>query len=79
MKNLFKLGLDYKLVEPHSATVNKLLGIRNAIAHGDSLKIPKQEELDNYISTTFGIMGFVQREIYTALKDGTYEIERTIS
>jgi len=37
MKNLFKLGLDYKLVEPHKATVNKLLGVRNAIAHGDSL------------------------------------------
>jgi hypothetical protein len=72
MKNLFKLGLDYKSVEPHKATVNKLLGVRNAIAHGDSLKIPKEEEIDEYVATTFGIMSFVQREVYTALKQGTF-------
>lgn len=72
MKNLFKLGLDYKLVEPHRATVNKLLGVRNAIAHGDSLKVPKEEEIDDYVATTFGVMSFVQREVYTALKEGTF-------
>jgi len=72
MKNLFKLGLDYKSVEPHSGTVNKLLGVRNAIAHGDVLKVPKKEEVDDYIMTTFGVMSFIQREIYAALKQGTY-------
>jgi len=46
--------------------------IRNAIAHGDSLKIPKEEEIDEYVATTFGIMSFVQREVYTALKQGTF-------
>jgi RiboL-PSP-HEPN len=72
MKNLFKLGLDYKLVDPHSASVNKLIGVRNAIAHGATLKVPDEEEVDGYVTTTFSVMSFVQREIYTALKQGTF-------
>lgn len=72
MKNLYKLGLDYTQVEPHKGTVNKLLGVRNAIAHGSSLKAPKAEEIDEYVKTTFGVMGFVQQQIYMALRQENY-------
>jgi hypothetical protein len=68
MKNLYKLGLDYNSVSAHSGSVNKLLNVRNAIAHGDTLRIPKEEEIDNYVATTFGVMSFVQREIHAALR-----------
>ena len=71
-KNLFKLGLNYPLVDEQNSNINKLLGIRNAIAHGDILEVPKQEELDTYVSTAFVIMGFIQREVYGALNKGAY-------
>jgi hypothetical protein len=72
MKNLYKLGLDFKSVTAHSGNVHKLLNVRNAIAHGDTLRIPKEEEIDNYVATTFGVMSFVQREIHAALQHGAF-------
>jgi hypothetical protein len=72
MKNLYKLGLNYPVVEKQNAQINKLLGVRNAIAHGDVLKVPRPEELDDYVTTAFGVMSFIQTEIYNALKDGAY-------
>lgn len=77
MKNLFKLGLDYKSVEPHKSNINKLLGVRNAIAHGDVLKVPKSEEVDDYVTAAFSVMGFVQNEVYAALTNGAYRITAT--
>jgi hypothetical protein len=70
MKNLFKLGLNYPVVEAQNSNINKLLGVRNAIAHGDALKVPKADELDDYVSTAFAVMSFVQREVYEALNAG---------
>jgi len=52
--------------------MNKLLGIRNAIAHGDRLKIPSDREIADYTSAAFDIMRFLQSEIYAALKDQLY-------
>jgi hypothetical protein len=72
MKNLYKLGLNYPIIEKQNAQINKLLGVRNAIAHGDTLKVPKPEEVDDYVSTAFGVMSFIQTEIYNALKNGAY-------
>jgi hypothetical protein len=74
MKNLFKLGLDYKSVEPHKSNINKLLGVRNAIAHCDVLQVPKSEEVDDYVTAAFSVMSFVQNEVYTALTKGAYRI-----
>jgi hypothetical protein len=72
MKNLYKLGLNYLVVEKQNDMINKLLGVRNAIAHGDVLKVPRSEEVDDYVSTAFSVMGFIQTEIYNALKNGAY-------
>lgn len=71
-KNLYKLGLDYPKVEPHKGKIDKLLGIRNAIAHGDSLKSPKKTEVSEYTETAMTLMKIVQTEIYEALKRQTY-------
>ncbi len=71
-RNLYRLGLDYPAVEPHSGTLNRLLGVRNAIAHGDAIKVPKEEELREYLTAGFAIMGVVQGEIYDALRRGAY-------
>ena len=48
-KILFQLGLNYSSVDPHSNTIERLLGVRNAIAHGDAIKVPKDEEAREYL------------------------------
>lgn len=69
---LYKVGLDYPVVEAHQGSINKLLGVRNQIAHGDALKVPTSDEVKNYTSTAFDVMSFVQQEVYRALRDETY-------
>jgi hypothetical protein len=72
MKNLYKLGLNYPVVEEQNSQINKLLNVRNAIAHGDGRKVPESEEIDKYVSTAFGVMSFIQAEIFNALRKGAY-------
>jgi hypothetical protein len=71
-KILFQLGLNYTSVDLHSNTIERLLGIRNAIAHGDAIKVPRDEEAREYLASTFAIMGLVQTEIYDALQREAY-------
>jgi hypothetical protein len=72
-KNLFKLGLNFPaLKKEQEAQLNKLLGIRNAIAHGDILKVPKHEEVLEYADLAFRTMSFLQLEIYRALTEQVY-------
>lgn len=69
---LFQLGLNYSSVEQHDSNIAKLLGIRNAIAHGDRLKVPTDDELSKYITVAFDVMGFLQGEVFAALKNQVY-------
>ncbi|MCW5698289.1 MAG: hypothetical protein KIT00_00415 [Rhodospirillales bacterium] len=71
-RNLYQLGLEYPVVEKHRGNIDKLLGVRNAIAHGDRLKVPTADEVQEYTSTAFEVMRFVQQEIYQALRDEAY-------
>jgi MAE_28990/MAE_18760-like HEPN len=71
-KVMFQLGLDYPAVENHQENMNQLLGIRNAIAHGDRLKIPTDKQVADFSTTTFVLMRFLQGEVYSALKDRIY-------
>jgi len=34
------------------------------------LKVPKSEEVDDYVTAAFSVMSFVQNEVYTALTKG---------
>lgn len=71
-KNLYKVGLEHQEIDKWKGDMDKLLGIRNHIAHGAALKAPDQIEVEKYVATTLQIMGFVQTEIFSALKLGAY-------
>jgi hypothetical protein len=71
-KNLFRIGLEYHAVDEWKADIDKLLGVRNAIAHGAALKAPQQREVEKYVASAVLVMQFVQSEVFTALKNGTY-------
>ena len=69
---MFQLGLQYSVIDKYDSNMNKLLGIRNAIAHGDRLKIPSEKEVGDYTETPMELMRFLQGEIYSALTTRAY-------
>jgi RiboL-PSP-HEPN len=71
-RNLYQLGLDYPEVERHRHSIEMLLGARNAIAHGDVLKVPRLEEIRQWSSAAFEVMRFVQSAVFTALNSELY-------
>lgn len=71
-RNLYQLGLNHPDVDKHRAAIDKLLGVRNAIAHGDALRVPKSEEVQQYIAAAFEIMQYVQTSVFSAVKHGTF-------
>lgn len=71
-RNLYQLGLDYPAVDKHRASVDMLLGVRNAIAHGDALRVPSAIQIKECTSAAFEVMQFVQTEIFTSLRNESY-------
>jgi hypothetical protein len=71
-RNLYQLGLDYPLIDRHRSSLDMLLGVRNAIAHGDILRVPSAAQVSEYTSAAFDVMKFIQNEIFTALRQETY-------
>ena len=71
-RNLYQLGLDYPEVEKHRHSIEMLLGARNAIAHGDVLKVPKPEEIKQWSSVAFEVMRFIQSAVFAALNGEIY-------
>lgn len=71
-RNLYQLGLEYPAVDAYRGSIDKLLGVRNAIAHGDALKVPSAMEANEYTGAAFEVMRFVQQEVYDALRSEAY-------
>lgn len=72
-RNLYQLGLNYPEVDEHRGAIDRLLGVRNAIAHGDALRNPGAEEVGGYTAAAFEVMKFVQRSVYSALRDERFK------
>ena len=62
-RNLYQLGLRFPVIATHAGKIDKLLGMRNAIAHGDKLRIPKDADVKEYLNASFEVMRFVQEEV----------------
>lgn len=71
-KMLFQLGLHYPAVDAHSGSIYRLLQIRNAIAHGDRLRVPSENDVSSCVTAMLEVMSFLQNEIFVALKNGLY-------
>jgi len=76
-RNLYQLGLRYPIVATHAGKIDRLLGTRNAIAHGDKLKDPKASDVKDYLQASFEVMQFVQGEVFESLKTKIYQRDAT--
>ncbi|MES0198957.1 MAE_28990/MAE_18760 family HEPN-like nuclease [Mesorhizobium sp. M0011] len=71
-KNMYRLGLPFDVLAGHDGHISMLLGKRNQIAHGE-LTTPTKADTDQYVSTAFDVMQFVQAEVYDALTKKAYQ------
>jgi hypothetical protein len=71
-KMLFQLGLDFTKIDPYVSPIERLLGVRNSIAHGDRIKVPSERECSEFMGAAFSVMRAVQHEVYSALAAQTY-------
>jgi len=63
-KILFKLEIDFSLVDEYQNDLNELVNKRNALAHGDRVRGLDEEEYNNYKKKTVGLMGEIKRVVY---------------
>ena len=71
-RNLFMLGLPFPFIDQHKFAIDRLVHVRNAIAHGDSLMDPKPDALASYLETARAIMSEIQWLILSALDEKQY-------
>jgi hypothetical protein len=71
-KNLFRLGLAHDQFDARKDDINKLLGIRNGIAHGSLKDGVEAKTYDELRAATFSIMTELSAGVTKALTDGAY-------
>ena len=69
---LYRLALDYTIVDSGQATINKLIGLRNSIAHGDISRSIMKEEYDDFKKAVFLVMESLKREIIENYRNKGY-------
>lgn len=69
---LYKLDLDYTIVDNYQNTLNKVLGIRNAIAHGEIRRPIEKTKYEDYKNDIIALMDIVKETINSSFRDKTY-------
>jgi len=71
-RNLYVLGLPIAGVDEDFDQLGKLLGVRNAVAHGDRLRDPKFEFVNAQFESTLRMMAKIQSRIQDALEKDAF-------
>lgn len=69
---LYKLDIDYTIIDPYQEILNELLGKRNAIAHGDMVNGIELSKYNDYKSKVLKLMDIVKSAIIEAFKNETF-------
>ena len=69
---LYKLDIDYTIVDPYQGILNELLGKRNAIAHGDMVNGIELIKYNDYKSKILQLMDAVKTAVLEAFKNETF-------
>ena len=71
-KNLYRLGLPYEPFEEHEPLINKLLELRNKIAHGESKAGINKTDYDDLWSGVIKTMSNITRDITKAFDEKSF-------
>jgi hypothetical protein len=75
-KNLFRLGFQQDMFQPHESTVHHLLNKRNAVAHGSTRLGVEEDEYNELEAAVLDIMDDVVRLLFEALRHKAYLRQR---
>jgi hypothetical protein len=68
-KNLYRLGLTHDQFSPYEGKINKLIQIRNSIAHGESASGVSSHAYEDLRRVVFEIMDEVSRHVIVSLRE----------
>lgn len=63
-KILFRLDMDFALVDDYQKDINELVNKRNAFAHGDRVRGPSNEEYERYKEQALNLMLKIKSIVY---------------
>ena len=69
---LYRLSLDYTIVDSGQGTINKLVGLRNSIAHGDRSREISEAEYNDCKSAVISVMNDLKQEIINKYRNKGY-------
>lgn len=69
---LYKLDIDYTIVDSYQGTLNELLGRRNAIAHGDMVNGVELSKYNDYKSKILRLMDAIKSTVIDAFRNETF-------
>lgn len=69
---MYKLSLDYTIVDQGQGTINRLTNLRNSIAHGDIERQISKDEYDECKEAILDVMNSLKQEIITNYRNKGY-------
>ena len=69
---LFKLDLDYTIVDSFQSKINLLLGKRNGIAHGEITRGITKDDYKEYKQNVIELMGMLKATISNSFQNKEY-------
>lgn len=69
---LYKFDIDYTAVDPYQHTINELLGKRNSIAHGDTVRGVELVNYEDYKSKTLHLMEAIKNIVINSFRNKAF-------
>src|SRR5262249_31564989 len=71
-KNLFRLGFQHDMFQPHEGTVHQLLNKRNAVAHGATRVGVEEDDYNELESAVLYMMNEIIKLLFESLRCKSY-------
>lgn len=69
---LYRVGLDHHLYDRHEHAINKLIKVRNSIAHGESMSGVSRERCEQLRDIVFDVMRDVRMRLRECVRCQVY-------
>jgi len=71
-KLLYKLEIDFTIVDDFQTDINEVVNKRNALAHGDRIRGVTKAEYNNYREKVLNLMGMLKSMVYENFSNKKY-------
>lgn len=72
-KNLYRLGIDHRIFEKHRGNINKLVNLRNSIAHGSKRSGISYKDYESLEETVYNMMNELIKVLINSLEKNEFK------